>query len=238
MYYVQAPVGFDANVTLTQRTADCVNRGYDAQYRLLSSFISFNNQEQTLELPLSSFATNLNGANFDFTHTRVRVCDCVRDCGMNRSSSIFDYKDVTLVNANSPTNQFIIYKAWLKGTCSLGTTVNLASPVAGPSPTPSPVPATGPVYPTCLTTNNVSPGATVTLSASGGTQGWGFSNGGTATQANGVVTLTPGAGGDYFFAMLATTGCFNAQAYSVLRILVSFPVGGSFSIAFDIYAAE
>ncbi|TPX30389.1 hypothetical protein SmJEL517_g06041 [Synchytrium microbalum] len=214
MFTMQAPAGFDSNITFTQRAANCVARGFDSQYHKLSEFVTPNNQAQTVELPLSSFTKNLNGGNFDWGHTR----------------------DWTFVNANG--GNLVFYKTWLKGTCGLGTPVALASPVAQVSPVAVPTGAAGPAMPACNgLINTITPGTAVNLATHGG-QGFGFTNGGTATQANGVITLLPGALGNYFFSMLANTGCFNAQAYNVLRVSVAMPVGGSFSIAFDVYAAD
>ena len=60
------PVGTTFLFTLTQKMPDCTTRGVDSQYHDIKTFVTPNGQKQTFTVPLSAFATNIQGGAFDF----------------------------------------------------------------------------------------------------------------------------------------------------------------------------
>ncbi|KAJ3342168.1 hypothetical protein HDU83_006203 [Entophlyctis luteolus] len=91
-----APVGSDFNMTLTQWIPSNNTRGVDSQYRPLSYYLTPTGQPQTLTVPLTDFATNLVGGQFDFANL----------------------KDLTIVNFVPVGAQFVFTRITLLGDCS------------------------------------------------------------------------------------------------------------------------
>ncbi|KAJ1538957.1 hypothetical protein HK405_013312, partial [Cladochytrium tenue] len=107
-----APSGSDFNVTLTQwipQTAGVRDgngtRGIDSAYHLLSSYLTPDGTEQTLLLPLSDYATNLDGAAYDLTNV----------------------KDLTLVNLEPVNATFVFTRITLVGNCSSSSSSSAAT---------------------------------------------------------------------------------------------------------------
>ncbi|KAJ8323064.1 hypothetical protein BDV3_006678 [Batrachochytrium dendrobatidis] len=65
-----APTGSDMSFTLTQKSANCVDRLIDSSYMPLTKYIKPNGSKQHVSLPLSDFAMNINGAPYDFKHLK------------------------------------------------------------------------------------------------------------------------------------------------------------------------
>jgi hypothetical protein len=65
-----APVDTNAIFTLTQKSVNCVDRLVDSQYMRLSNYVTPNGQKQTVTMPLTDFAKNLDGNAFDFKHLK------------------------------------------------------------------------------------------------------------------------------------------------------------------------
>ncbi|KAI9208773.1 uncharacterized protein BJ171DRAFT_577857 [Polychytrium aggregatum] len=108
-----ADPGIDFNITLTQKSADCLTRAghVDSQYHLLSSLLTPNGQLQTLRLPLSLFATNLVGQPYDFQHA----------------------KDLTLVNLHPQGAKLVLKNFVIRGDCNSSATPGLPPATASAS---------------------------------------------------------------------------------------------------------
>ncbi|KAI8905462.1 hypothetical protein EDD86DRAFT_211538 [Gorgonomyces haynaldii] len=102
-----APTGSEISFTLTQKSADCVDRLVDSVYVPLTKYITPNGQKQTVLMPFADFSKNINGGNFDFQHL----------------------KDWTAVNFSPAdgTSQFVFSNLILKGNCSLPATNSQAA---------------------------------------------------------------------------------------------------------------
>ena len=94
----EAPAGTDTSFTLTQKSADCVDRLVDSAYVGLGQ--PMDGTKKKITLPLSAFSKNLNGTDFDFDHL----------------------KDWTLVGTTAYFSNFV-----LKGNCDVPPTTTTAS---------------------------------------------------------------------------------------------------------------
>ncbi|TPX41459.1 hypothetical protein SeMB42_g00767 [Synchytrium endobioticum] len=109
------PVGVNFNMTFTQKAADCVTRTIDSQYRLLTSYITPNGQQnQVLYVPFADYALNLLGKPYDFVHL----------------------KDFTLVNI-TPRGAIITFnRITVKGTCGAANSTSQETSPNGTASTP------------------------------------------------------------------------------------------------------
>ncbi|KAI9205470.1 uncharacterized protein BJ171DRAFT_567264 [Polychytrium aggregatum] len=107
--------GVNFNITLTQKSADCLNRSIDSQYFLLSKYLTPNGQPQHLSIPLKDFSTNLLGQPYDFKHN----------------------KDLTFVNLTPQGGNIVLKNFVVTGSCnapSASGTSSAAAPGASSSP--------------------------------------------------------------------------------------------------------
>jgi hypothetical protein len=66
-----APEQTTMNITMTQNSADCQTQLVNSVYHPLSRYLpSITGKVQTVTLPISDFAKNLDGEDFDFKHLK------------------------------------------------------------------------------------------------------------------------------------------------------------------------
>lgn len=124
-------------MTLTQKTPDCKDRvpgQSDSTYVPITKYVTPNGTKQSVVVPFSDFATNLQGQPFDMNHL----------------------KDWTIVGVTPEGAKLRISNLVLKGDCPPGTPISSAPASQGTAPAASTTSAAGKVTALPITSTTAS----------------------------------------------------------------------------------